>query len=175
VWVSERNRSLAENRRNTMARKVSAVPQGFNTVSAHLVVACAEKAIAFYTRAFGAEELFRMPTPNGKGIAHAELKIGDSIVMLQDECPEMGARSPLALGGTPAGVHLYVEDVDAVFKRAIKAGAREHSPVADMFWGDRYGRLVDPSGHEWGIATRKEDLTPEEIGKRAEAFFAASC
>jgi uncharacterized glyoxalase superfamily protein PhnB len=113
-----------------------------------------------------------MPGPDGKSIMHAEIKIGDSRIFLSEEFPEMGCRSPESLGGTASSLHLYVEDVDAAFKRAVAAGAQVKMPVADMFWGDRFGKLIDPFGHEWGMATHKEDLTPEEIRERANVFFA---
>lgn len=148
------------------------VPEGFHTITPQLTIRGADRAIEFYRRAFGAAELERMLGPDGQSIMHAELKIGDSIIFLSDEFPGMGCRSPQSLGGTTSSLHLYVEDVDAAFARAVAAGAQVRMPVADMFWGDRYGKIVDPFGHEWGIATRKENLTPDEIGKRADAFFA---
>lgn len=154
-----------------MTKRVSAVPAGFHTITPGLSVRNAAKAIDFYKRAFGAEELMRSPGPDGKSILHAEIKIGDSVIFLADEYPDMGPRAPETLGGTTAGLYLYVEDVDKAFDRAVKAGAKALMPVADMFWGDRYGRVADPFGHEWGLATHKEDLTPAEISKRAEAFF----
>jgi len=153
-----------------MAKQVKAIPEGFHSVTPHLTVRGAAKAIDFYKRAFGAEELGRMPAPDGK-VMHAAIKIGDSVVFLNDEFPEMGGRSPEALGGTPAALHLYVGDVDKAFARAVAAGAEVRAPVADMFWGDRYGRLADPFGHVWSLASHKEDLTPDEIGKRAAAAF----
>ena len=155
-----------------MAKHVRAVPEGCHTVTPYLTVRGADRAIEFYKRAFGAKEQMRMPGPGGNGIMHAELKIGDSRVFLSDEFPDMGCRSPQSLGGTASSLHLYVKDVDAAFKKAVAAGAQVKMPVADMFWGDRYGKLIDPFGHEWGIATHKEDLTPQEISKRAKAFFA---
>ena len=112
-----------------------------------------------------------MTGPDGK-VAHAELKIGDSIIFLGDESPEMGNKSPQTLGGTAGSLHIYVEDVDKSFKQAIQAGGKETMPVADMFWGDRYGQLVDPYGHTWGIGTHKEDLTPKEIEERTQQFYA---
>jgi len=153
-------------------KHVRAVPEGCHTVTPYLTVRGADRAIEFYKRAFGAKEQMRMPGPGGNGIMHAELKIGDSRVFLSDEFPDMGCRSPQSLGGTASSLHLYVKDVDAAFKKAVAAGAQVKMPVADMFWGDRYGKLIDPFGHEWGIATHKEDLTPQEISKRAKAFFA---
>jgi len=154
-----------------MAKRAKAVPEGCHTVTPYLTVRGADRAIEFYKKAFGAKELMRMPGPGGKSIMHAEIKIGDSRIFLSDEFPEMGSRSPQSLGGTANSLHLYVEDVDAAFKKAIAAGAKVQMPVADMFWGDRYGKLIDPFGHEWGLATHKEDLTPREIRKRADDFF----
>ncbi len=151
---------------------VKAIPEGFHTVTASLTVKNAAAAIDFYKRAFGAEELFRMNSPDGR-VAHAELKIGDSIIFLNDEYPEYGfARAPQTLGGTTGGINLYVPDVDAAFDRAIKAGGQSKMPVQDMFWGDRYGNLIDPFGHVWSLATHKEDLTPQQVEQRAKAFYA---
>ena len=155
-----------------MAKHVRAVPEGCHTVTPYLMVRGADRAIEFYKRAFGAEELMRMPGPDDKSIMHAEIKIGDSRISLSEEFPDMGCRSPESLGGTASSLHLYVEDVDAAFKRAVSAGAQVKMPVADMFWGDRFGKLIDPFGHEWGMATHTEDRTPEEIRERANAFFA---
>jgi PhnB protein len=151
--------------------KVKAIPEGYHTVTPHLVVRGADRAIDFYKRAFGAEEQFRIAAPDGKSLMHAEIKIGSSIVFLGDESPDMGCRSPQSLGGSAGSLNLYVEDVDAAFQRAVAAGAQVKMPVTDMFWGDRYGRVLDPFGHEWGLATHKEDVSPGEIAKRAEAFF----
>jgi PhnB protein len=147
------------------------IPEGYHTITPYLAVEDAERAIEFYKRAFGATERVRMPTPDGK-IAHAELDIGDSLVMLSDPFPQSTCKAPKELGGTSAGVFLYVEDVDAVVKRAVDAGATETMPVEDMFWGDRFGKISDPFGHEWQIATHKEDLTPEEIEERAKQAMA---
>jgi PhnB protein len=155
-----------------MSERVKSIPEGCHTVTPYLMVRGADRAIDFYKRAFGAEELMRMPGPDGKSIMHAELRIGDSPIFLADEFPDMGSGSPQSVGGTAISLHLYVEDVDAAFKQAVSAGATVQMPVADMFWGDRYGKLIDPFGHQWGMATHKEDLTPQEIGKRAETFFA---
>ena len=152
-----------------MSKKVKPVPEGYHTATPYLVVRGAAKAIEFYTQAFGATELLRMPGPDGR-IAHAELKIGDSVIMLTDESPEMGSKSPQTLGGTAGSVFLYVDDVDTTFKRATAAGAKELSAPQDMFWGDRFGKLIDPFGHEWGVATHVEDVTEEEMGKRMAAF-----
>ena len=155
-----------------MAKRAKAIPDGYHTVTPYLMVRGADRAIEFYKRAFGAEELMRMSGPDGKSIMHAEIKIGDSRIFLSEEFPDMGCRSLESLGGIASSLHLYVEDVDAAFKRAVAAGAQVKMPVADMFWGDRFGKLIDPFGHEWAMATHKEDLTPTEICKRAEAFFA---
>ena len=147
------------------------IPDGYHTITPYLTVKGAAAAIDFYTRAFGAEEVSRHIGPDGKSVMHAELKIGDSIFMLSDEFPGAGCRSPQSLGATTMNMHFYVNDVDAAFDRAVKAGATALMPVADMFWGDRYGKLRDPNGHEWGIATHKLDLTPEEMAKAAQAAF----
>jgi PhnB protein len=141
------------------------------TVTPNLAVRDAAKAIDFYRKAFGAEELVRMPGPDGK-LMHAEIKIGDSIVMLAEEMPEMGSRSPQGYGGSSVGFYLDVENVDAFWKRAVEAGAKPVMPLTDMFWGDRTGRLEDPFGHSWSPAQHTRDLTPEEIKKGQDAFFA---
>jgi len=153
-----------------MTKAASPIPRGFHTVTPHLVIKGAAQAIEFYKRAFGAQVMARMDGPGG-GVGHAELKIGDSIIFLADEFPQSPCKSPQTLGGTTATLHLYVPDVDASFKQAVAAGARETMPVTDMFWGDRFGQLADPFGHTWSIATRKEILTPEETDKRAQAFW----
>ena len=152
---------------------VKPVPEGFHRATPHMVIRDCASAIDFYSRAFGAEERCRMPGPGGQGVMYAELQIGDSIIMMADEQPQMeGWVSPSKLNGTSIALHLYVQDVDAAFKRATDAGATLKMPPTDMFWGDRYCMVIDPFGHHWSIATHKEDLTPEEIGKRGEAFFA---
>jgi PhnB protein len=148
--------------------KIPPVPAGHRSLAPYLCVRDAARAIGFYTRAFGAKELFRMPGPDGR-ISHAEIQIGDSVLMLADEKPEQGARSPEAYGGTPASVFLYVPDVDGVFAKAKAAGAKIEAPPADMFWGDRYGRLRDPYGHEWSVATHLENVSPEEMSARMTA------
>ncbi len=153
------------------ATRVRAIPKGFHTVTPYLVVRDAARAIDFYKQAFGAEELSRIDGPQGK-VVHAELKIGDSIIMLSDEMPGASCRSPQSLGGTPITVFLYVKDVDDVFQKAVSAGAKVDMPVMDMFWGDRYGQVTDPFGHSWSLATHKEDVEPEELSKRAEAAMA---
>ncbi|MGH7312058.1 MAG: VOC family protein [Candidatus Rokuibacteriota bacterium] len=148
------------------------IPDGYRTVTPYITVRNGAEAIEFYTRAFGAEEIARMPGPDNKSIMHAELKIGDSIVMLSDEFPQGRTRSPQSLGGSTGSLFLYVPDVDAAFKRALDAGATVAMPLADMFWGDRFGQVSDPFGHVWGLATHKEDVTPEEMRKRGQAAMA---
>jgi PhnB protein len=148
------------------------IPAGYHTVTPYLTLDEAAEAIEFYKDAFGATERMRMEAPDGK-IGHAELEIGDSIVMLADAMPQSASRPPRELGGTSAGVFLYVDDVDAVVKQAVKAGAAVTQEVTDMFWGDRYGSLTDPFGHVWSIATHIEDLTPEEIADRAKQAMGA--
>jgi PhnB protein len=154
-----------------MTHHIKAIPEGLHTVTPHLVIKGASEAIEFYKKAFGAVELTRMLAPNGNSIMHAQLQIGDSRVFLVDEAPEMGSRGAVIGGGSPVTLHLYLEDVDATFKEALAAGAQATMPPTDMFWGDRYGRLVDPFGHEWSLATHKEDLTPEEMRERAKTAF----
>lgn len=149
-----------------------AIPKGYHTVTPYLAVKDAAKAIEFYKRAFGAKEVDRMPGPGGQGIMHAEITIGDSHVMLSDEFPGSGCSSPQSLGGTTCQIFLYVQDVDSAYQQAVSAGATAKMPPADMFWGDRFGQLADPFGHQWGLATHKEDVSPEEMKKRADAFFA---
>jgi PhnB protein len=151
-----------------MAGKVKPVPDGFHTATPYFIVKGAAKAIEFYKQAFGATELERMEMPDGK-IAHAEIKIGDSIIMLGDESPQHGTRSPQSLGGSSCGLYLYVEDVDKTFDRAITAGATSTMGVKDQFYGDRNGSLVDPFGHTWYVATRKENLSMDEIRQRVPA------
>jgi uncharacterized glyoxalase superfamily protein PhnB len=153
--------------------KAKPIPDGFHTITPHLVVKDGSKAIDFYKKAFGAEELGRHPGPDGKSIMHALLKVGDSMIMLNDECPEMGARGPLAVGGTSVTLSLYVQDADKAFDRAVKAGAKVTMPLADQFWGDRYGIVTDPFGHMWAIATHKQDLTPAELAKAAQTAMAS--
>jgi uncharacterized glyoxalase superfamily protein PhnB len=157
-----------------MSSRAKPIPSGFHTLTPHLVVKGASKAIEFYKRAFNAEEIGRMPSPDGTSIMHADLKMGDSHVFLVDESPEMGCWGPAGATGTPVTIHMYVEDVDAAFGKAVAAGARVKMPLSDMFWGDRYGVLTDPFGHAWSMATHREDLTPEEIRKRAQACAGAA-
>lgn len=146
---------------------VQPIPKGYHSVTPYLVVNDATRAIDFYKRAFGAEQIVKMDGPDGK-IAHAELKIGDSVVMLSDEMPGAKCRAPRSLGGTSCGIFLYVNDVDAVFRQAQNTGARVETPLADMFWGDRFGQLSDPFGHLWSVATHKEDVAPEEMRRRGK-------
>jgi PhnB protein len=148
-----------------MTSKVKPIPEGYRTITPYLFVKNGAAAIDYYKKAFGAQELMRMEQPNGK-IGHAELMIGDSKIMLADECPEMHALSPQ--GTSPVSLHLYVEDVDTVAAKAVAAGGTLLHPVSDKFYGDRSGSITDPFGHLWYIATHVEDLSPEEIGKRAE-------
>jgi uncharacterized glyoxalase superfamily protein PhnB len=154
-----------------MTRSNKPVPEGFHTVTPHITVKNAAEAINFYKRALGAEERMRMTGPDGKSIMHAELKIGDSIIFLGDESPQAACKSPQTLGGSTTVLNLYVPDVDAAFQKAVSAGGKEAMPVADMFWGDRYGMFLDPFGYTWGIATHKEDLTEQDMATRARAFF----
>jgi len=150
---------------------VKRVPDGYHRVTAHLTVRDAAALIEFYKRAFGAVERRRAPGPDGKSIMHAEIQIGDSIVFLNDEFPEMGALSPLGSQTTPVTLHLYVEDADKQFEQALSAGAEVVMPLADQFWGDRYGIVKDPSGHQWSIGSHMEDLTPQQMQQRmAKAF-----
>jgi PhnB protein len=149
-----------------MPTKGSAIPKGFHSITPHLVVRDANKAIDFYKQVFGAQEQARMPGPDGK-IMHAEIRIGDSVLLLADEFPTMQCVSPLSLNGTAVTVHLYVDNVDQVFERAIKAGAQVTMPVMDVFWGDRYGKFKDPFGHVWSVATHVWDLSPAETQKAA--------
>ncbi len=154
-----------------MPKKVKPVPQGYHSATPYLTVSDAAGAIDFYKRAFGAQETMRMDAPGGK-IGHAEIKIGDSMIMLGDEMPGMGNQSPQTLHGTTAGIMLYVEDADKLFNQAVSAGAQVDTPLADMFWGDRYGKLKDPFGHSWAVATHKEDVAPAEMQKRMEEAIA---
>ena len=153
--------------------KAKPIPDGIHTVTPHLVIDGASKALEFYKKAFGAEEISRMPAPDGKRIMHAMMKVGDSMVMLCDDFPEYGkARSPNKLGGSPVTIHLYVPDADVAGKRAGDAGAQGGMPLQVRFWGDRYGSVTDPFGHEWSIAAHVQDLTPEQIAEGAKKAFA---
>jgi len=153
-----------------MAKNVKPVPEGYHTVTPYLLQHDAKRALEFYKKAFGAETKVSMPSPDGR-IMHAEIKIGNSMVFMADEFPEWSpeTKSPKSAGCVTSTIFLYVPDVDAAFKRAVDAGAKVIMPAEDMFWGDRFGKVSDPFGHHWGIATHKEDLTPEEIGRRAAA------
>lgn len=152
-------------------KATQAVPKGYHTVTPSIFVAGAAKAIEFYKKAFRAEEVMRFPGPDGK-IMHAEIRIGDSTIMLGDEMPEQGGKSPKTIGGTPVSFFVYRDNVDAEWKRAVDAGAKPIQPLADQFWGDRTGCLEDPFGHHWWLAQHIQDLTPEELQKGAEAMFA---
>ncbi len=147
---------------------VKPIPEGYQTITPHITVKDAKEALEFYKKAFGAEEIARRPAPDDK-IMHAEVRIGNSPLMLNDEYPDMDIRAPQ--GGSPVTIHLYVNDCDAFIDRAVKAGAKLTMPAQDMFWGDRYGKLEDPFGHRWGVATHKQDLTPEQITEAAKQAF----
>ena len=147
------------------------IPEGYNTLTAYLAVEDADRAIEFYKDAFGAEELFRMPAPDGR-IGHAELQIGDSKLMLSDPFPQSNVRPPSERGGATASIFMYCEDVDSAFEQAKKAGATVEMQLENMFWGDRFGTLVDPFGQVWSLAQHVEDLTPEEIAERSKAAMA---
>jgi PhnB protein len=151
---------------------VKPIPEGYRSVTPYLALDVAAEAIEYYIKAFGAKERTRMETPDGK-IGHAELEIGDSLVMLSDALPQFTAKSPKELGGTSASVMLYVEDVDAMVKQAVAAGGTIDIEVADQFWGDRFGSVQDPFGHLWAIATHVEDVPPDEMAERAKAAMAA--
>ena len=148
---------------------VKAIPDGYYSLTPYLVCKGAAKAIEFYAKAFGAQETVRMPGPDGS-IMHAEVKIGNSMLMLSDENKERGQLSPESIGGSACSIMFYADDVDQVFNRAVAAGAKAEMPPADMFWGDRMGNIVDPFGHKWAIATHKEDVSPAEMEKRMAAI-----
>lgn len=150
---------------------VKPIPEGFHTTTPSLVVSDSKKAIDFYKKAFDAIEIYQMPTPDGK-VMHAMIQIGDSFVMMSDEFPHMGTRAPTTIGGTPVTIHLYVKDADKIFNQAVKNGAIPIMPVIDMFWGDRYGVIIDPFGHSWSIATHKKDMSSEEMISASKAFMA---
>jgi PhnB protein len=153
-----------------MPQPVKPIPDGYHAVTPYLIIRGAARAIEFYKQVFGATEVMRLGGSEGK-IGHAELRIGDSVIMMADEYPEMGARSPETIGGTPVMILVYVTDVDAVFARALAAGAKQVRPIADQFYGDRSGTMTDPFGHNWTIATHKEDVPPAEIERRAAAML----
>jgi uncharacterized glyoxalase superfamily protein PhnB len=154
-----------------MADPVKRVPEGLHTVTPHLTVRDGVDLIEFYKKAFGAREIRRSVTPDGKSLLHADLQIGDSRIFLNDEFPEMGASSPLGLACTPVTIHLYVEDVDSLYDQAVAAGAKVVMPLADQFWGDRYGVVQDPSGHRWALASHVRDMSPQQMKEAAEAMF----
>lgn len=150
---------------------VKPVPDGYHTVTPTLTVRGASDAIEFYKKAFGAQEIMRFPGPDGKTIMHAEIKIGSSSIMLNDEIPQMKCLSPQSVGGATSGIFLYVENADDVFNKAVAAGAKPQMPMMDAFWGDRFGSLIDPFGHVWSVATHKKDMTPDELKKAADEFM----
>lgn len=154
-------------------KRVSPVPAQYHNVNAHLWVKNADEALGFYKKALGVKVLGVMRGPGGQGVMHAEMRLGDTLVMLADEWPDMHERSPAASRGTTASLYCYVPNCDALFKRALRAGAKEMMPMADQFWGDRMGKFEDPFGHVWSIATRKEEPTVKEVVRRQEAFFAS--
>ncbi len=155
-----------------MSRPVKPIPDGQHSLTPYMIFRDADKAIAFYGRAFGAVETCRLTDPQTGKVMHAELKLGDSKLFLSEECPAYGARSPQALGGSPVTIHLYVEDTDATMAQAVEAGATVTMPAVDMFWGDRFGKLTDPFGHDWSIATHIEDVSPEQMAERMVEAFA---
>lgn len=158
--------------RKPARRKVEPIPSAYGSVTPHLVLRDCTQAIAFYEKAFGAKVRSRLAAPDGKTM-HAEIKIGDTIVMMGDEAPERGVRSAESIGDTPAGLMLYVKDCDTVFSRAVAEGARALAQPADMFWGDRYAQLIDPFGHRWAIATHTKDLTPKQMEAAAAEWMAS--
>ena len=153
--------------------KVNPIPTGYHTVTPSLIVRGGKQALEFYQKALGAKVLGAMYMPDGQSLMHAEIQVGDSRIMLGDESREMGNLSPQTLGGTPVSLNIYTEDCDALFKRAVDAGATPKMPPADMFWGDRYCKITDPFGHGWGILTHKEDVSEAEMGKRAQEWMSA--
>ncbi len=159
-----------------MSQQVKAIPDGHPRVTPHLVIAGAPEAIEFYKTALGAREMHRMLCPQTGKIMHASIAFGDSMIYLAEEFPNYGSLGPKAVGGSPVVIHLYVEDVDAAFNQAVEAGATPVMPPMDMFWGDRYGKFVDPFGHQWSLATHIEDLTPEQMNAKMREFMSsASC
>lgn len=154
---------------------VTPIPEGFSSVTPHLVIKDAASAIEFYKKAFGAEAFCCMPGPDGKSVMHAELKIGNAMIMIGEEFPDMGCVGPATLGGSGVTIHLYTDDADAMFTRAVEAGAEGIMPVTDMFWGDRYGQVVDPYGHKWSIATHVEDVSEADMAERAAKAMAQGC
>jgi PhnB protein len=154
-----------------MTETIKPIPEGYHSVTPSLVVKDASRAIDWYSKALGAQELYRMPGPDGR-LMHAEIRIGDSIIMMTDEMPEMGGKGPQTLGGTPVSLMIYCEDCDALFNRAVSAGASVRMPLEDSFWGDRWGMVTDPFGHIWAIATRKKNLSVEEMKRAMDDFMA---
>jgi uncharacterized glyoxalase superfamily protein PhnB len=161
------SKSNAARKAARSSRKVLPVPKGYGTVTPMLVCRNASEALAFYAKVFSAKELMRMPNPDGT-VAHAEMKLGDSRIMLADEAPDRGASAPQTVGGSPVHIFLYLPKVDHWFQRAVAAGATVEMPPTDMFWGDRYCKFTDPFGHKWSMATHIEDLTPKQMAKRGE-------
>jgi PhnB protein len=153
--------------------KVKTIPEGYHTLTPYMTVRGADQAIEFYKKAFGAEERYRLAGRDGK-VIHAELRIGDSIFMLGEESPQMGNTSPQTLNGTASGVMIYCKDTDEAVQRAVQAGAKVTLPAQDMFWGDRYAKVLDPYGHDWSLGTHIEDVSPEEMKKRWEVFSATA-
>ena len=153
--------------------QVSYIPTGYHSVTPSLVVRGGKRALEFYKQAFGAKELGAMYMPDGEKLMHTEIQIGDSRIMLGEESPEMGTVSPQTLNGSPVSLNLYVDNCDALYQRAVGAGAKPTAPPADMFWGDRYGKVTDPFGHTWGILTHKEDVSPAEMDKRAREWMSS--
>ena len=151
--------------------RVKAVLEGHHVATPALCIRGAAEAIEFYKKAFGAVEVSRFVGPGGHGVMHAEIKIGDSPIMMSDEFPNMGNKSPTTLGGTTGSIMLYFEDVDAAFQKAVAAGAKPEMPPADMFWGDRFAKITDPFGHSWSLATHIEDVSPEEMARRGQEFL----
>ena len=152
---------------------VQAIPDGYSTVTPHLVVEGAAEAIEFYKKAFGAEEMGRLPMPDGKRLMHAEIKIGDSRIMMVDAMEEFGSKGPKGFGGTPVSLNLYSEDAKGLFEQAVAAGCEVAMPLEEQFWGDLFGRLVDPYGHSWGVSQHVKDVTPEEMAEAGKAAMAA--
>jgi PhnB protein len=148
------------------------IPDGYHTVTPALTVKNGAEAIEFYRRALGARELMRLSSPDGTHLMHAEIEVGNSRGMLAEESPEMGCRAPATVGAVTSSLYVYVEDVDTAFQRAVEAGGKALMPPTDMFWGDRFGQVEDPSGHRWGLATHREDPSPEEMARRQQEFFA---
>jgi PhnB protein len=159
--------------KSSAAKGPKRIPEGCHGVIPHLIVSDGNRAIEFYKKAFGAKELLRMPGPDGRSIGHAHLQIGGGALYLCDEVPAMNCRAPTSIGGTPVSMHIYVDDVDSAFARAVEAGTTVTMPLMNMFWGDRFGKVRDPFGHEWSLASHVEDVSPAEMQERGKAAFAA--